>query len=381
VTSTDKTSGAKAARRFTFHPFEVALCGYSGSGKTTLARKLLERWRGTYRVGFAKHDAHRFEMDTPGKDTYEASQAGAASVLINDPRHFARISSLPYSALERTYAFVDADFVLAEGFKRTSLPKLILLDEEGRALSELREGRFENVLAVIGREATGPAGLDLQYFHRDDLDAISHFIEGFFQEAAAAPLYGLILVGGASSRMGRPKWSIEYRGEPQAHRVARLLAGFCDRVFLSVAPGQDTTGMPDLPALEDRFPMRGPVAGLLSAMEAHPEAAWLALACDLPFVEEKTLRKLVASRRRFGIATAYRSAHDELPEPLCAIWEPRSRQRLLQALGVGMGCPRKVLIESATHLVELDDPQALDNANTQEDFWAALSRLSSETTR
>jgi len=51
VTSSDETRG-RSGRRFTYHPFEVALCGYSGAGKTTLACRLLARWAGRYRVGF-----------------------------------------------------------------------------------------------------------------------------------------------------------------------------------------------------------------------------------------------------------------------------------------------------------------------------------------
>lgn len=158
----------RSGRRFTYHPFEVALCGYSGAGKTTLAGRLLARWRDRYRVGFVKHDAHRFEMDRPGKDTHEAMQAGAVGVMINDPRHFARISTLSYSAFERAYAFLDADFVLAEGFKRSDLPKLLLLDADGRAEREYRDGRFTNVLAVVGPGAP-PAALDVPFLHRDDV--------------------------------------------------------------------------------------------------------------------------------------------------------------------------------------------------------------------
>lgn len=372
------TSSAKSCgpfgHRFTYHPFEVALCGYSGSGKTTLACRLLARWRDRYRVGFAKHDAHRFEMDTPGKDTYEAKQAGAASVLINDPRHFARISTLPYSAFERAYAFVDADFVLAEGFKRSDLPKLLLLDADGRAWREYLEGRFTNVLAVVG-PGDPPGGLDVPFLYRDDVDGISAFIETFIRQRAEAPLYGLVLAGGQSRRMGRPKWALDYQGEPEAERVARLLGEVCERVFLSVRPGQEVEAVPELPHIEDVFPPWGPTTGILSAMETHPEAAWLVVACDLPFLDGRTLAALTASRDVLKIATAFRSAHGGLPEPLCAVWEPRARQRLLQAAGTGRSCPRKVLIESAPLLLDLENPRALDNANTPDDYQAARAEL------
>ena len=71
--------GRTGARRFTYHPFEVALCGYSGTGKRRSRSTLLRLGR-TVPVGFVKHDAHRFAMDTPGKDTYEAAAAGAVGV-------------------------------------------------------------------------------------------------------------------------------------------------------------------------------------------------------------------------------------------------------------------------------------------------------------
>ena len=360
--------------RFTYHPFEVALCGYSGSGKTTLACRLLERWRDRYRVGFVKHDAHRFQMDTPGKDTHQAMEAGAASVMINDPHHFARISTLPYSAVERAAAFVDADFVLAEGFKRSDLPKLLLFDADGRAEREHRDGVFSNVLAVVG-PGEPPPGLAVPFFHRDDVDGIADRIEGHVRQRAEAPLYGLVLVGGESRRMGRPKWALDYHGEPQAHRTARLLGDVCERTFLSVRPGQDLDGLPNLPALPDRFPPWGPATGILTAMEAFPEAAWLVSACDLPFLGADTLAALVAGRDRLRIATAYRSAHDGLPEPLCAVWEPRARQRLLGAAALGMACPRRVLRESRPRLLDLADPRALDNANTPAEAEAARVAL------
>ena len=363
--------------RFTYHPFEVALCGYSGSGKTTLACRLLECWWDRYRVGFVKHDAHRFAMDTPGKDTHRAMEAGAAGVMINDPHHFARISTLPYSAVERASAFADADFVIAEGFKRSDLPKLLLLDADGRAEREHCEGLFSNVLAVVGPGAP-PADLGATFFHRDDVDGIAAFVERHVHQQAEAPLYGLVLVGGESRRMGRPKWALDYHGEPQAHRVARLLGAVCDRVFLSVRPGQDADGLPDLPALPDRFPPWGPAAGILTAMEAHREAAWLVAACDLPFLDTPTLAALVAGRDRLRIATAYRSAHDGLPEPLCAVWEPRARQRLLQAASVGMACPRRVLHESRPRLLDLGDARALDNVNIPVEYEAAQAALGTD---
>lgn len=368
-------SGTHGARRFTYHPFEVALSGYSGAGKTTLACKLLRRWAAHYDVGYVKHDAHRFEMDLPGKDTFAASEAGAVAVMINDAGHHARVSTLPYSRFERGYAFVDADFVLAEGFKHTDLSKLLVLDAAGRAWQAFGEGQISNVLASVGAGDAPPGRGDVPFFHRDDIEGIAQFVEAHIRRLAAAPLYGLVLAGGQSRRMGQPKWALDYRGEPQAARAARLLGAVCERVFLSIRAEQSAEPLPDVPAIADLFPPWGPAAGILSAMEAHPEAAWLVVACDLPFLDADTLHALVARRDPLKIATAFTSAHDGLPEPLCAVWEPRARQRLLQAAGLGLACPRRVLIESRPRLLALPDARALDNANTPEEYQAARAAL------
>ena len=119
------------------------------------------------------------------------------------------------------------------------------------------------------------------------------------------------------------------------------------------------------PQIVDRQPGIGPIAGISAALLEHPKAAWLVLACDLPFLTERTLQHLIAHRDPHKIATAYRSAHDGLPEPLCAIWEPAAREPVLAYIASGKQCPRKFLINSDTALLDLPEQQALDNVNTR----------------
>ena len=75
------------------------------------------------------------------------------------------------------------------------------------------------------------------------------------------------------------------------------------------------------------------------------------------------------------IATAFRSAHDGLPEPLCAIYEPRSNDALERYAAAGRNCPRKFLIESAATLVDLPDARALDNINSATEYWQTMQTL------
>ena len=198
-------------------------------------------------------------------------------------------------------------------------------------------------------------------------------------ENGTAPVYGLLLSGGASRRMIRDKAHLEYGGEPQLLRAWRLLSAVTERAFVSAR--EDQRGDPlraGLPMLADSYDSVGPAAGILSAQDAHPDAAWLVLACDLPLLQLGTLQTLLAERDPDADATAFISRHDSLPEPLCAIWEPASHALLLQRYNDGQYCPRKALIRSNTKLLPAPG-DALDNINTPADLAAMRSAFEART--
>ncbi|MET0280671.1 MAG: NTP transferase domain-containing protein [Steroidobacteraceae bacterium] len=193
-----------------------------------------------------------------------------------------------------------------------------------------------------------------------------------------APLYGLVLAGGRSTRMGRDKAAIEFGGRTQLERAYGLLEHLTARSFVSVRPDQATDPLRkrfaqiiDLPGVE------GPAAGIRAAQLEHPEAAWLIVACDLPLLDAATLQHLIARRDPSRVATAYRSSHDGLPEPLCAIYEPAAAQLLAAFLANGRNCPRKFLIESDTQLLDQPATRALDNVNTPTELAAASAAVPS----
>jgi molybdopterin-guanine dinucleotide biosynthesis protein A len=196
--------------------------------------------------------------------------------------------------------------------------------------------------------------------------------------SADAPLFGLVLAGGASTRMQRDKAAIEYHGQSQLHWTFRLLSHVCAATFVSVRPDQrEEPTRAGLPQIVDRLPGIGPIAGISAALQAHPKAAWLVVACDLPFLNEQTLRHLIAQRDPHKLATVYRSSHDNLPEPLCAIWEPAAREPVLAYIAAGKQCPRKFLINADTTVIDLPDPRALENVNTADEFKATVAALGS----
>ncbi len=194
----------------------------------------------------------------------------------------------------------------------------------------------------------------------------------------APELKGLVAAGGYSRRMGRDKVLISYHGVPQAVWTYRLLSEFCTDTLLSCRADQNLGEAEILPRIHDRIPDSGALEGLLAAHAAHPFAAWLFVACDLPKLTPQTLGHLIAQRDPDAIATAFISDFDGLPEPLCTIYEPSAFPILLAAAALDFRCPRKILIQNAprVRLIELPDPDALDNINHPHEAEAFLNASS-----
>lgn len=200
----------------------------------------------------------------------------------------------------------------------------------------------------------------------------------------SARLNGLVLAGGMSKRMGHDKGLMKYHGKAQRYYLADLLKQHCDQVFISCRPEQykAITGA-GYEALMDDGQAEEQYGAILSALASYPDIAWLVVACDLPLVDGPALAYLIEQRDTAMLATAYESPDDSLPEPLLAIWEPRSRSMLLDKFSQGITCPRKALIRSApdVKLVVPQNPLLVINANTPEDAQSVRQVIESAGTR
>lgn len=111
----------------------LGFAAYSGTGKTTLLTRLIPllRERGT-RIAMIKHAHHNFDIDQPGKDSYELRKAGAEQMLITSSRRWALMVERETPAdpvLAEMIARLDhsdVDLVLVEGFKHEAFPKIEL---------------------------------------------------------------------------------------------------------------------------------------------------------------------------------------------------------------------------------------------------------------
>lgn len=185
-----------------------------------------------------------------------------------------------------------------------------------------------------------------------------------------ADVYGLILAGGESRRMGHDKAVIDYHGQPQIHWAYQLLQRHLPSVYVSVRAEQENEPVrASLPQIQDLGISQGPLDGIASAMQTHPQVAWLVVACDLPWLDDASIKHLLTERNPQTMATAFASVHHPgLPEPLCAIWEPASRSVIDQAIVIDRHCPRKILINTTIQLVEQLDPRSMDNVNHPEEL-------------
>lgn len=186
-------------------------------------------------------------------------------------------------------------------------------------------------------------------------------------------LYGLILAGGKSRRMGQDKALLKRDGRSQLASLVALLEPMVERVFVSTRPDQsEEPERRQFAQIIDRYSDIGPVAGVLSAMDEYPGVDWLVVACDLPNIDEETIRYLIDNCSAEKPFTAYRSSHDDLPEPLCAIYRHGSEAIIRGFVDAGPTCPRKILIRSDTKLLVQPDPRSLDNVNTPEELQESL---------
>ncbi len=160
----------------------VSFVAKSGTGKTTLLEKVIVhlKERG-YRLGVVKHDAHRFDIDHPGKDSYRLTAAGADTMLISSPEKLAMVKkhaeSPPIEELLATY-FNDVDIVLTEGFKKSSMPKIEINRQERSATLLCRGEEHDPTLVAVASDAK--LELDVPVLDLNDARGVADFIEERF---------------------------------------------------------------------------------------------------------------------------------------------------------------------------------------------------------
>lgn len=157
----------------------VCIVGASNAGKTTVLERLIPELAGKgYRVGALKHDAHGFQMDHEGKDTWKHKRAGAQTIAISSPSQVASIRSVTSEmSLEDVVGryFWSENIVLVEGYKRSHYPKIEVFRSAIEHKPICKEN--DNLMAVISEDEIA---LDVPRFGFEEIDRAAALIEERF---------------------------------------------------------------------------------------------------------------------------------------------------------------------------------------------------------
>jgi molybdenum cofactor guanylyltransferase len=137
---------------------------------------------------------------------------------------------------------------------------------------------------------------------------------------ALAPLVGGLLVGGRSSRFGRPKALEPHAGTTFAERAVAALGAVAGEVHL-LGDGEVPPALAALPRLADRGGRGGPLAGVLAALAQRPDRGWLIVACDQPYLSAELCRWLADQRDPERLAVLPRLTPERI-QPFPAVYEP-----------------------------------------------------------
>jgi len=182
----------------------------------------------------------------------------------------------------------------------------------------------------------------------------------------SAPINGLILAGGKSSRMGTDKSLLEYYGKPQRDHLVELLSPFCKKVYISCKAGVDKP--PHVNPIFDQFNVDSPLNGILSAFLLDSSSAWLTVPVDMPMVDKNAIKFLLDHRNAEKIATCFWDSTGKLPEPLLTLWEPHATTLLSEFYKNKGISPREFLVTHNTNIITAKVPDWLKNINSKEEF-------------
>lgn len=351
-----------------FGRHEWAILGTPCGKIKSLANTFIAALREDYKVAYV--DADHAQADH-AEGQLEGALAAGSTLVYTDMIAYHRIDQRSeLNKHQYRTLFNEQDVILVNGNHFQAQRQIVVIDPAKEKSLHKRMGQLDQVDLILYAEGVQepfeffkrafPDWQDIQQYAFSDYQRTIDFLR---KQILKPPLYGLVLAGGKSARMGEDKGLIRYHGKPQREYMADLVSEFCEKTFISCRPDQISGLSEDYQGLADTFSGLGPFGAIASAFRQNPNVAWLVVACDLPLLDPDTLRQLADGRRTSEVATAFNSPVNEFPEPLVAIWEPRAYPVLLQFLAQGYSCPRKVLINSPVALIDAHRPDVLMNVN------------------
>lgn len=189
-------------------------------------------------------------------------------------------------------------------------------------------------------------------------------------------LYGLVVCGGLSSRMGEDKSLLTYHDQPQRYHVYDLLEGLCEKVFISCS-NQQLTGMREgYEVLTDdrEFENVGPMAAVLTAFSRYPENDFVVIGCDYPFLTLSALEQFLESRSNDQIAAAFYNRSRRY-EPLIAWYASACAPLLMADFQKGAFSLQQFLISQNAEKYQPEKEEFMKSIDTYHDFLKAKKQI------
>jgi molybdopterin-guanine dinucleotide biosynthesis protein A len=185
----------------------------------------------------------------------------------------------------------------------------------------------------------------------------------------------LVLAGGDSRRMGRPKAWIEAGGTVLLRYVIERLAPAFTEVVVSFAEPEQMEQHLPYRVVFDRKRSAGPLAGLEAGLIASLNEVLFAVACDMPYVTRSTGELAVAAARTCDAAIP---RHDGLFEPVCGAYRKTALPAIVGALDAGNYTAHDVVMDLDVTWLEEIDPAEFDSLNTPADLERFHGTLSAQ---
>jgi len=360
---------------------ELAILGTPCGNIKMLAYDIIQSLKEEWNVAYI--DADHKNADDPDNIGQAGSLDSGASVDFLDKITYLQINKTRNeNPFQLKKSFADQDLVIVNGNHFIADRQILVIDPKKDLQKKL--DKITNVIMILLKEPEIEVPKYIKdhisdfentpVFNIDDSKNIVNRIKQLL-ESNRPVLKGLVLAGGKSVRMDQDKGLIDYHGLPQREYAAQLLSNYCDEVYISCRLDQAESIEGNFKALPDTFDGLGPFGGIVSAFRTDPNAAWLVVACDLPYLDSTTLDFLVSNRKQSKVATSFWDTDHKFPEPLITIWEPKAYAEMLYFLSMGHSCPRKVLINSNTEVLEAPDNHALTNVNNPDEMKAVLETV------
>ena len=186
----------------------------------------------------------------------------------------------------------------------------------------------------------------------------------------AQEIIALILCGGESKRMGKPKASLHYHQLPQYKHLPNLCNNLGLNAYISCNKTQVDLFTETKQIILDniQFANAGPFTGLLSAIEIFPKNAILLLGCDYPAITGEDLAMLIEHFLHNNCTVCYYNEANNLEEPLLAIYHPKDFDELKLRFKRQQNSLRQFLNESRSSRIKPKNIAMLKSYDTVEDF-------------